>query len=504
MLKRILHTIYSVLSSRRFFLVIIGLFIVEAAWFALTAQYPMAFDENYHFGIIQIYSHQWLPFITKVPPGSGIYGNLTRYDSYMYHYLMSFPYRFITLFIHSEIVQIIILRFINIGLFVGGLFLFRKLLRRVHISEGISNLSFLMFILVPIVPFLAATINYDNLTFLMVPVLAGLALTCAQALRDKKRSIPPVSFILLLAVGGLSSLIKYAFLPVFLAVILYLLVLYIRTPGKKELWKAFGRAFLKIRRPLQIILIIFALISAGLFIERYGVNLVKYHSIEPDCSRLQSLNSCLEYGPYARNYNHKQLVASGNAIIDPPIIFFIPVWIGGMMYRLFFAINYDYSNYSPLPLPLIISSLIGAFGIVLSIIYRRFILRIDRHILLLLAIIFVYTLSLFYDNFIDYLQYKTPLAVNGRYLVLVLPLIFPIIAISFKQFFQKVFKSRAGTALIILAVASFVLMLDGGGALTQIDRANAYWYIDNPPVVQANLAVKKALYPVILGSGVNW
>jgi hypothetical protein len=72
MLNRILHTIYRVLSSRRFFLVIIGIFVVEAAWFALTAQYPMAFDENYHFGIIQIYSHQWLPFITKVPPGSGI------------------------------------------------------------------------------------------------------------------------------------------------------------------------------------------------------------------------------------------------------------------------------------------------------------------------------------------------------------------------------------------------------------------------------------------------
>ena len=87
-MKKIAQTIYRILRSKKIFYIIIGILVINAAWFALTAQYPMAFDENYHFGIIQIYSHQWAPFITNMPANSGAFGDLTRYDSYLYHYLM--------------------------------------------------------------------------------------------------------------------------------------------------------------------------------------------------------------------------------------------------------------------------------------------------------------------------------------------------------------------------------------------------------------------------------
>ena len=74
------------LGSRRFFLFILCFFLFEAAWIALSAVYPEAFDENFHFGLIQTYSHYWLPFFSSQPPHANAYGAVARDPSYLYHY----------------------------------------------------------------------------------------------------------------------------------------------------------------------------------------------------------------------------------------------------------------------------------------------------------------------------------------------------------------------------------------------------------------------------------
>ena len=94
---------------------------------------------------------------------------------------MSFPIRFIALFSSDQIVQIICPRLVNILVFVGGLFMFRRLFRQLHVSDSLINFSLLALTLISTVPFLAATINYDNQIFLMLPVVTSLALTCSDA-----------------------------------------------------------------------------------------------------------------------------------------------------------------------------------------------------------------------------------------------------------------------------------------------------------------------------------
>src|SRR5689334_14996904 len=104
-----------ILSSRRFYLVVIGFFALESVWVALSSRYPMAFDEDFHFGIIKIYAHHWLPFLSGQPASANAYGALAADPSYMYHFLMSFPYRIAAFFTDSQAAQVIILRFLNIG-----------------------------------------------------------------------------------------------------------------------------------------------------------------------------------------------------------------------------------------------------------------------------------------------------------------------------------------------------------------------------------------------------
>ncbi len=497
MVNKISHSIYRVLSSNKFFYVIIGLLIIQAAWFALTAQYPMAFDENYHFGLIQIYSHQWLPFINNAPANSAIYGEITRYDSYLYHYLMSFPYRIIASFIHQQSAQIIIMRFLNIGLFAGGMILFRQLFNRLKISKTMINFSLLMLVLIPAVPFLAATINYDNLIFVLVPLIASLALDCRDGIVLSGK-IPVTRFILLITVGILGSLVKYPFLPIFGATIIYLAVIFIRTSSKATLIKATANSFKSLRHWLQVTLIIAMIISGGLFIERYGVNLFQYHSLEPECSKIQATSYCVQYGPWARNNRITTNIIDNDPDYDPQMFLFVPYWFGGMIYRLYFAINYDYSNDLPLPIPITIAAIIGFIGLIILVVFRKIIISIDRRLLLFVTILALYIGAIFYINLTEYLRYRTMLAVNGRYLVIVLPFLFILMGLAYRQLFKRLVKKRLESFVNIFAVVIILLLLQGGGMFTYLIRGESGWYWQDKSVIDFNLNLKNIISPLII------
>ncbi|MGC1177032.1 MAG: hypothetical protein WA843_03080, partial [Candidatus Saccharimonadales bacterium] len=47
----------SFVASSWFFWGVVGLLVAQAAWIALSGRYPMAFDEDFHLGIIRLYAH---------------------------------------------------------------------------------------------------------------------------------------------------------------------------------------------------------------------------------------------------------------------------------------------------------------------------------------------------------------------------------------------------------------------------------------------------------------
>ncbi len=499
MIKNIAAVIYNVVSSKRFFYVIIGLFILQAVWLALTVQYPQAFDESYHLGIIQVYSHQWLPFIPVQPDGASGFGDITRYDSYMYHYLMSFPYRLIAQITTTTEIHVIFLRLINIAMFAGGIIFFRRLFTRFKISNALLHVALLMFVLVPVVPTLAATINYDNMIFLLVPILAGLALTCASAIINHK-SLPAASFILFLAVGFIGSLTQYAFVPVFVGAIIYLLILLFTSHAKSKILKSLIPSFKALKRTAQIGLIVALVISGGLFIERYGGNVVLYHSFSPDCNQVKPLSECLEYGPWARNYYLEQHVQATDAHHDPPILQYPFAWVNAMVYRLYFTINYNFREYPPLPVPYVTAWIIGMLGMLLSFVFLRSIVRLDKRLLLLISMTVVYIGGLFYVNFTEFLQYRTLVAVNGRYLIVVLPIIFIVMALAYQQLFRRLLKKRYNSFISIFATVILLLAMQGGGATTYLLRSQPIWYWKYKPLITINTGLKNAIAPFIIGS----
>ncbi|HEV2412371.1 MAG TPA: hypothetical protein VGS28_01035 [Candidatus Saccharimonadales bacterium] len=498
-MKEQLKRVKPILTSRLFFRITLIFFIFESVWIALSAVYPQAFDENFHFGIIQIYSHYWLPFLKHQPTGADAYGAVLRDPSYFFQYLMSFPYRIIAFFVHGQMGQVILLRLIDVGFFAMGIVLFRRVLLYAKTSLALTNLCMLLFVLIPIVPQLAAHINYDDMLFPLVGWACLLTFQWIDEIRARKPSIR--TLLTLATVCIFASIVKYAFLPIFVGIILFTAIIVFQTYRKevsglfKSLWQSWRVLALYIKAALITLFVI----GVGLFAQRDLYNLYRYHAITPDCQAVLTIKQCHQYGPWARNYDTHQDVlkkkAEGKIKYDNPIKY-LGLWSYWMWFRSFFAVSgpaSNYANYPPLPLPAATAALIGLSGISAVFVWRRQILHSNPYILFFFLASGVYIVSLLIDGYAQYRYTDELVTMNGRYLLPVLLFMCAIIGRAFSLALRK--KPAYWKAAI--AVIVVLLFLQGGGFLTFLTRSDASWDWDNPVVVKVNNAARAATKPVL-------
>lgn len=486
-MERITRTITAVLGSRRFAFGVLGFFGFEALWVACSAVYPMAFDEDFHFGLIKVYSHYWSPFLSSQPTDTIQFGAITRDPSYLYHYLMSFPYRFIELFTHNHTAQITMLRLLNICLFTVGLVLFYKVLRRAGSSRMPANVTLLLFVLIPIVPLLAGQINYDNLLF---PLVAWLCLL-VQKINDQLevRKLDFKALITLLIVCLFASIVKYAFLPIAFIAVLFLAIQCWRSFHGHDMCfrHVFRHSYKALSNRTKLVLVGVLIVSAGLFAQRYVLNVVDYHTPLPKCNAVLSTDKCMSYGPWARNY----LDAQSKRDVDSRTLPYAWTWLQGMHYRLFFMVNGPtdkFMNYPPEPLPSAAAIVVAIMGLLALLCYWRRVFAGHSFLVFLLLAAVLYAAVLWADNYSEFLTTGQPVAINGRYLLVI---IFPLAA---------VFGRALGLALhhwrslrIGIAALLIVLFLQGGGVLSFILRSDAGWDWPIPGVVQVNDAAREVL-----------
>lgn len=488
------------LSSRRFWLVVLAFFIVECLWVVFSAQYPMAFDEDFHLGIIKIYAGQWLPFLGHTPAGSQVYGAVTQDPSYLYHYLMSFPYRLVTLFTHDQGAIVIILRLINVGLVVWSIVLFRAALIKATVGHASTNLLLALFVLIPILPLLAGQINYDNLLLLLVAWLLLLVQKIITQMQKNELALGTIigTFIVCL----LTSLVKYAFTPIFLAswifIVSYILWRY-RGAYRTKLMKALVASWRMLNMSKRVMLAVGIVISLSLFVQRYGVNLVVYHSPIPDCSQVLDDASCEQYSPWNRDHSLAQTKTDNDE--KSPFVY-AGEWLYGMWYRLFFVINGNvdtalrYQNYPPLPIIGIGAIVIFVTGFVAFCFKAKQLLNKNPVYVFYAMITFTYLAILWLQNYKAFLHTGEAVAVNGRYLLLIILPLGALLIVSLKMALKKLPRIQA-----LLAILAIIIFLEGGGIISFIVRSHDGWYWQNVVVNNVNNEAKKIVSPVILGSG---
>lgn len=467
----------------------------QSVWIAFSALYPQAFDENFHYGLIKVYSHYWLPFLSHQPPNANAYGAVARDPSYLYHYLMSFPYRVIALFVHSQTAQVIILRLMDTGLFVLGLVLFRKVLSKAGLSKPLTNVCLFLFIMIPIVPQLAAQVSYDDLLFPLVAWICLMTFNVIDDIKSKKLSL--VNLYRLAIICCLTSLVKYAFLPIFLAIVMYLAGLTYRRYQHNfgGLIKATKKSYRASSRRAMILLPIGLLLCVGLIFQRDGINLIKYHTIEPNCSKVLTVKQCSAYSPWFYNYNHHNSVLKGTYKPNESLLVYTRQWFYWMWYRLFFAVNGLTSGFAsdpPLPLPSRTAAFLALGGLVALIWSSRRVFRRNPYISFLFLACVVYGITLYVQGYSTYKYTDVLENMNGRYLI---PIMLPLAAAIGLAISKLLGKSQTPKAVI--ATVAVVMFLQGGGLLTFILNSDETWYWPNSAVVKINKEAKKITRHVI-------
>jgi hypothetical protein len=483
----------AVLRSKPLFWVLFGVFVFEALWIAFSGSYSMAFDEYVHFGMIKIFAHQWLPFFAHQPAGADAFGAVARDPSYLYHYLMSFPYRLVAHFVPSFMAQIIFLRLCSIAFFAGGLLLYRRAFQRGGVSPLVQNLSLGFLLLLPVTPFMAAQVNYDTALFLLVGATIYVALGLVPQIgRDR---LPLNRLLLLAAIAMTASLVKYAYLPILLGLTICVVVwLWRRRAISRRSWRA-GLDGLRSWRGLVIVL--FFILSLGLFVERYGVNVVRYHTPTPECNQVMALDKCMAYEPFARNYNYH----AGHYALPAYKVAVYPFnnWMRGMLRSLFFVVANKESGYragEPIGLAHAAGYAVLVGGLVLVLARLKWLWRQGAAIRLFLVLAATYSGLLFLQNFMDFLHTAVPVAIQGRYLMPILPLFLVLVGLAAVSVLRR-FKPAIGFTLL---AALIFMMLQGGGLGPFLLRSHDGWLWNAPVVRTMNDTARNMLSPFVIRS----
>jgi hypothetical protein len=493
-LKKFLQRLIAFLRTDTFFYVIVAIFTFSAIWLVFTSRYPMAFDEDYHYKIIQEYAKHWSPFFASPPAGTESLGDITRYPSYLFHYLMSFVYQFLTIFTDSDIVKIIIMRLMNVAMLASSFWIFKKLFEQMKVSRLIANLSLFIFALIPIVPFLGAHISYDNV---IIPLTAFTLLSAVYVLNSLRDGTFNSNWFALFLISGLfSALTKYTYLPIFVAVFFYVLIAFGWSYRKHrfEILGAIQKNLQRLPRPKQILLIGALLVGVLLCIERYGINVMRYKTPVPECDQVLSVESCTQYGPWGRDARLRQRKYG-----DTPswkIADYNKVWVRTMTNEFFFAINHEYLDKQPLVVLYEFAKFALIFGLTAT---TLFIVRILKNpsLRFILVTSAAYTAVLWVDNYLNFFDTHWPVAIHGRYVLPLLPAISVVLGYGIKFLVERMPKATQGFLRSFGVVCLLAGMLFGGGLLTYIVRSESSWYWQNSFVVSLNSGLHDVLIKVL-------
>lgn len=482
-------------ASRGFWYIVLLFFAFQAWWFVFTANYPMPFDEDFHVGVIDIYAQQWLPFLTTHPEGADQFGAITRDPSYFYHYLMSFPYRLLTAITDNTSTLIATLRIMNVAMFIYGLVLFRRVMLRAKASPAFTHVALAIFTLIPIVPQLAAHINYDNLVMILLPALCLVVFNLVEGFR--KHAIVGPALLGFVALSLFISIVKYAVLPFVVAAVVFLLVMFVRSfkGSFASLVPAFKLGLKQTSQPLKVGFIVLIAVGGVLFVQRYGVNLVQYKTPVPDCGKVLTVEQCTAYGPWGRDYYFEHTKA---ADFNPNPLTYMKEWLYGMWYRTFFAVNgpmTEYTNWRPLIVPSYTALALLLLGGVAVLIWWRQLFRRNAYLIFFGLLIGMYVLILWFDQYGMYRQTAQPVAINGRYLLPILPLLAVILGRSLQLALAWAKKQNLQG---ILAAVILLCFLHGGGVMTYILRSDSSWYWPNGTAQFMNQTAQKILDPFIV------
>jgi hypothetical protein len=147
-------------------------------------------------------------------------------------------------------------------------------------------------------------------------------------------------------------------------------------------------------------------LAIGLFLQMYGINLVRYHNLTPICNQVLTEQQCASSGAWERA---QQALAHKGVVNANPVVF-----AGGWLYRMLVAMfntssggaspQANFLSVNPLPLMFMGALAIVGLGILLIVKYRLRVFEGYEYLGFLLFTALLYSGSLLAHNYLDYVH----------------------------------------------------------------------------------------------------
>lgn len=288
------------------------------------------------------------------------------------------------------------------------------------------------------------------------------------------------------------SLTKSAFLPIFATGFIFLIAKMLYKRSQYSIPRAV-MVFKRASTIRKIIVIVPLVIIGALFIERFAVNVIQYRSLSPSCIKQLSKERCLS----SPINNRAERMANSKPKDTVQLPYYMGTWASTMAEGLAATGSIEKGQGEPTIRPALPVLFAVLFGLILfavtSMIYSFDQLRWTPGFWLFTIVVAVYISALFFVNVSAYYEYHRYLAIQGRYLLPVLPLllIFGLLGINYTLKRVQVIK------LPLLALTFGLLVIGGAGLTTHIVRSSDSWYWNNEIVRDVNGEARDILKPVV-------
>ncbi|MEV7972680.1 DUF2142 domain-containing protein [Cellulomonas sp. NPDC089187] len=442
-------------------------FAAQAGLLAITMGESL-YDEPYHLKAIRYFAHGGSPWGAQPDTLVGV-GDVERYGSYLYHWLLSYPWRWSAGLGFED--QRVVVRLVTVGIVTGALFAIRRLGRVMGLSGLASNVVVLLVAAVPMTTFLAATVNYDNLAFLLLPLMWIPAVRLLRADR-----IDGYAWALFLMAAAALSISKYTMLPLIAVTGIGVLVAQARVLVRRR-----GRALSRWRwRTGPIAATVGALVAVAAVVERYVLNVVRYGTVQPDCADVQSVSICMTWGPWGRNFELDAAYPDDPFSVAGLFDFVTHDWLPGMMTSwTLFPVRADdavsATNGAHVLGTILVIAVVGVLA--LPVLGPRAALARPAGLTLLLAS-GGYLAALLVENYAAVRELGEVLGVQGRYLQ---PLLAPILILAARSLTMILAANGRGVGIAMRwggAVLLAVGLSQTAGLIGVLARSDTAWFRD--------------------------
>lgn len=470
-MKRLHSRLKGYAGSEALFWVLIAVFIGETVYLAIISAFQMAFDEAYHVRLIEFFASHPNPMITAQTDYFDV-GNILHSPSWLYHYLLSFPYRLLGVF-DDQRITIVGLRIINIGIAVTSLLVARDLLGKFGIKTIHRNLIVGLLMFTPVFTLLSAQTNYDNAVILVSFALIWLTVVIRESVL--RGNLPLLKLAQWVVVASYGSLIKYSVLPVVAGTAIWIAYLLIRAARTSKLDRvAVSRSFSEIPRTSQYLWGGLLLGGLFLFFSYYGMNAIRYQSPVPQCDQVLQVNQCTQYYAWNRNYELAQNRAAVTSLDN--VAQYTYHWVVEVWYQMYAQII-PTGGIVPITRFFYGSLLIlSGVGVALTALNAR---KIFRRYPALTGVVFVcavYLLLLWARNYHDYQNLGAAVAVQGRYMAPVLLFYYTLLVLGLVEALKsrELLTKRVSDILYGYTLVLFILFGGFVGYVLHI-LPNAAW-----------------------------